>query len=54
LLKPSECRRMWGEGGWLNYYITFIVAKKALFTIYRALFTVYVGGWLKTSYERKG
>jgi len=35
---------VWGEGGWPNRHITFIVAKKAYFTVYFALFMVYVGG----------
>jgi len=32
------------------------VAKKASFTVYFSLFTVYVGGggWLKTSYREEG
>jgi len=55
LLKPSEYRHI-GGGGWLNRHITFIVAKKAQFTVYFAVFTVYVGvrGWLKMSYVGEG
>jgi len=46
----------YGEGVWPNHHITFIVAKKASFTIYLALFTTYVGGgsWLKMSYRVVG
>jgi len=49
LLKPSEYNRH--IGSWSNHHITFIVAKKAKFTVYFALFAIYVGGgsWLKTS-----
>jgi len=43
LLKPSEYRHM-GGGGWPNRYITFIMAKKAQFTVYFALFTVLCEG----------
>jgi len=35
---------IWWKGVWPNRLITFIVAKKAKFTVYLALFTVYVGG----------
>jgi len=39
----------YGEEGWPNRHIAFIVAEKAYFTVPLALFTVYVGeGWLKT------
>jgi len=55
LLKPSEYRHM-GGGVWPNRRITFIEAKKAEFTVYFALFTVYVEewDWLKTSYRGRG
>jgi len=34
---------LYGKGGWLNRYITSIVAKKVQFTVPLALFTVYEG-----------
>jgi len=55
LLKPSEYRHM-GGGVWPNRHITLTVAKKAKFTVYFVLFTVYVRGrgWLKTSCGGRG
>jgi len=43
-------------GGWPNHHINFIVAEKAQFIVFLALFMVYVrrGGWLKTSYGGRG
>jgi len=56
VLKPSQYVPSYGGKGFGQIVITFIVAKKAYFTVYFALFTVYVGGWgwLKTSYGGEG
>jgi len=53
-----QCTVMWERGFGQIVSTTFIVAKKACFTVYFVLCMVYVGrgGWLKTSYgvERVG
>jgi len=52
-----SCRVLSGRSGvWPNRHITFIVAEKAQFTVFLALFAVYVGGgnWLKMSYGDGG
>jgi len=43
LLRSSEYFHIGGRGVRPNRHITFIVAKKAQFTVYFALITVYVG-----------
>jgi len=46
---------IWGEGVWLNCHITFMWLKKLnIFTVPLALFSVYVGEWLKTSWGASG